>query len=410
MDSQPTALRADKLPPYPLGGISEAVNSARLSGRDIIDFNQMNPDLGAPPAAVDRAIQSLLLPHHHRYSSSQGILKLREKFCEYYLNRFGVELSAGTECVATMGIKEGLGHMLLALCNPGDQVVVLTPSYPIHTAGVYLAGANALLLPLFESWEEASANGYRLDSTTGSLFTRLEALFEHTWPRPRAIICSFPHNPTGTTVTPNFFVQLTAFARKHGCSILHDFAHAEIRFDEQAAPSMLAAPGARDHGVEFYSFSKSFQMPGWRIGFAVGNSALISALKRVKSYLDFGIFQPVQLGALAALEKGSASIDEYREQYRSRRDLILTGLREQSWEVAEARAGAFIWARLPGALRKAGSLRLATQLVEEGGVAISPGGGFDPSADEFCRFALGEPENRIREGLRRLGTYAEKMQ
>lgn len=399
------ALRSERLPPYPLGGIHEAVSSLRLSGKDVIDFSQINPDFGAPPPAVDKAIQSLLLPHHHRYSSSQGILKLREKFCEYYRERFGVELDPVEECIVTMGVKEGMGHMLLAISNPGDQVAILTPSYPVHPAGAFLAGAGSISVPLFGTWEEAWNSNFQLTGRSELFFQRMEALFEHAWPRPKAVILNFPHNPTTATADRSFFERLVATVEKYGSYLLHDFAHAEILFESGAAPSLLSAQGAKERSVEFYSFSKSFQMPGWRVGFAVGNSELIAGLKRVKSYLDFGVFLPLQLGALAALEKASGMISEYKEEYLSRRNLLKAGLEEQGWRVAEPKAGVFVWAELPKRYHELGAMRFAEQLVQRSGVALSPGSGFDAEADLFVRFGLGEKESRIREGLRRLKAY-----
>jgi len=394
--------RAHRLPPYPLGELTGKVVTSRLSGIDVIDFSQMNPDLGAPQAAVDSTIQSLLLPHHHRYATSQGMSRLREEFCRFYASRFGVHLDPETECVVTMGIKEGLGHALLALCQNGDQVGLLTPSYPVHSAAALLAGASVLPLPLFASWEEAESLTYSLSGDSEAFFERLVTVFEHTWPKPKALLLSFPHNPTGTTVKRSFFDRLNSVVRAYGTYLLHDFAHAESFFEEGCAPSLLNS--TKEGALEFYSFSKSFQMPGWRIGFAVGDQKLISALKRVKSYLDFGIFQPLQIGALGVLKRSTASLGEYREVYRGRRDVLLEGLSELGWKVSEHRAGSFVWCRVPSL----NGAELSSMLIEKAGVAVSPGTGFDPSANEFIRFALGESEVRTREGLRRIRTFLEE--
>jgi alanine-synthesizing transaminase len=393
-------LPADRLPPYPLGEITELVVKARLSGRDIVDFSQMNPDLGAPAVAVDKAIQSLLLPHHHRYASSQGMTRLRSAFCGFYRDRFDVELQPDTQCVVTMGVKEGLGHAMLSLFQAGDQVVLLTPSYPVHSAAVLLSGARYLPLSLYPDWEEAEGTGYQLTEESENFFGRLENLFEHAWPRPKGIVLSFPHNPTGSTVTQGFFDRLAEFCRRYESLLLHDFAHAEMFFDRSSSPSLLNS--TIDGALEFYSFSKSFQMPGWRLGFALGDARLVSALKRVKSYLDFGTFQPVQLAAVAVLEHAVPALDEYRDVYRSRSELLSQGLRELGWKICEQRVCSFIWAGIPERLDAICSQGLARRLIEEFGVVVSPGEGFDPAADRFMRFTLGESEPRIREGLRRM--------
>lgn len=395
-------LRADRLPPYPLGELSEDVRLARLSGSDIIDFSQINPDAGAPSVAIDKSIQSLLLPHHHRYSSSAGILSLRKRFAKYYSERFDVELNPDSEVLVTMGVKEGLGHMLLAIAGAGDQVMTLTPSYPVHPAAVFLSGATSIPVSLYESWDQANELGYRLTDKSDSFFQRLQQLYEHAWPRPKAFIISFPHNPTTTTVTQSFFARLVEFANASGLYLLHDFAHAEVYLTKTDAPSLLSVPGAKDCSIEFYSFSKSFQMPGWRVGFAVGNERLISGLKRVKSYLDFGVFQPLQLGAQAALEKGQNTVEESRVLYNERRDALEAGLQSLGWQTAPGRGSVFLWAKLPQAHQGAGALAFSKRAVSEVGVAICPGSGFDPSAEQFCRFGLGESELRIRQGIKRL--------
>lgn len=395
-------LRADRLPPYPLGELSEDIRLARLSGSDVIDFSQINPDVGAPSVAIDKTIQSLLLPHHHRYSSSAGNSSLRKRFAKYYLDNFKAELNPDSEVLVTMGVKEGLGHMLLAIAGAGDQVMTLTPSYPVHPAAVFLSGATSLPLSIYESWEEAQELGYQLTDKSESFFKRLQQLYEHAWPRPRAFIISFPHNPTTTTVTQSFFERLVEFANNSGLYLLHDFAHAEVYQSKSDAPSLLSVPSAKECSVEFYSFSKSFQMPGWRVGFAVGNEKLISGLKRVKSYLDFGVFQPLQLGAEAALEKGLTTVEESRVQYGERREVLEAGLKLLGWEVAPGRGSVFLWAKLPKAYQEVGALAFSKRAVSQVGVAICPGSGFDPGADQFCRFGLGESELRIREGIQRL--------
>jgi alanine-synthesizing transaminase len=395
-------LRSDRLPPYPLGELTEAIRVARLSGVDVIDFSQINPDSGAPSVAVDKAIQSLLLTHHHRYSSSSGISSLRKKFVKFYQDRFSAELDHDRECLVTMGVKEGLGHMLLAIAGAGDQVMTVTPSYPVHPAAVFLAGATSIPVSLYDSWEEAEETEYKLTENSDVFFKRLQQLYEHAWPRPRAFILSFPHNPTTTTVTQGFFARLVEFAKNTGLYLLHDFAHAEVYRDKADAPSLLSIPGAKDCSVEFYSLSKSFQMPGWRVGFAVGNEQLISGLRRVKSYLDFGVFQPLQLGTQAALDHGLVTVEEARLLYNDRRETLESGLNNLGWTVAPGRGSVFMWAKLPKTYQGEGAQKFSNLAVSKAGVAISPGSGFDLGADQFCRFALGETESRIREGLKRL--------
>lgn len=394
------SFRIDSLPQYVLGEIARAVIEARSAGRDIIDLSQINPGEGVPRAALDRLVQSALRPHSHQYSSSQGIRRLREAVAEWYLRDFQVELDPGTQVVATMGVKEGLGHLLLATTRPGDTVVVPTPSYPVHSAAVSIASAGMVGVSLFDQGQPSHSQV--LDENSEGFFQRLEQACERTWPRPCAVIVSFPHNPTAAVVSEGFFSRLVDAARRHDMFIIHDFAYADLWLDDYRPPSLLSVPGALERAVEFRSLSKSHGLAGWRIGFCVGNTRLVDALKRLKSYLDFGIFQPLQLGAIEALRDEQGFLEEIRSKYRARRDVIAGGLAASGWEVGASRAGVFVWARLPQRLRPLGSLEASRLLLQEAGVAVCPGVGFDPSMQEYVRISLGEPEARLRKALQNI--------
>ncbi|MCB0325517.1 MAG: aminotransferase class I/II-fold pyridoxal phosphate-dependent enzyme [Bdellovibrionales bacterium] len=405
MSQPPEFFRIAHLPPYPLGGIAYAVRDARLAGRDIVDLSQVNPDLGPPPRAIDALVQAALQPHNHRYSSSQGIARLRQAVASWYQSHYDVELDPDTEVVATMGTKEGLSHLLLAAAAPGENVLVPTPSYPIHTSAVFIAGAGFTGVPLFESFTAAEAAGYLLQEDSDDFFDRLTLAYNRAWPRPRLLICSFPHNPTAAVVDQGFFTRLVHWAREHEVWLVHDFAYADLVYDNYRAPSLLAVPGAKECAVECYSLSKGFSMPGWRIGFCLGNPRLLSALKKVKSYLDFGIFQPMQIAATKLLEDTSGAnelLAEHRDTYRARRDVLVEGLRELGWTVHTPAAGVFVWAGLPAAVASLGSLAFSERLLAEASVAVCPGIGFAIDADGYVRFALVENERRLRTALTRM--------
>ena len=394
--------RIRSLPPYLLGPIARSVTDARLAGRDIVDLSQINPDMGPPSHALDKLVQAVLLNHNHRYSASQGISRLREAFAVRYASTFGVTLDPDTQVAATLGSKEGITHLLLALLFPGENVLLPTPCYPVHAAGVFIAGGSSIQVPLYSDWDEAAANDYTLDEHSDSFFERLEIALHRTWPRPKAMIVSFPHNPTTTIVTPGFFQRLVDMARSSGLYILHDFAYADICFSPYQAPSILAARGALDCAVEFYSLSKGFNMPGWRIGCCAGNADLTAALKRIKSYIDFGSFQPLQIGALHVLLKPGSVVQETQQTYEARRDVLLEGLRSLDFEVHLPAATAFVWGRIPQRYRTLKSMEFCRRVLDQCDVALCPGAGFDPAADDFVRFSLVETENRIRKGLERM--------
>lgn len=393
MKKSPRHFPVDRLPPFPLGEIAHAVIAQRAAGRDVIDLSQLNPSIPPHGQAVERLVQASLLPHNHKYSSSQGIRRLREAMTEWYQRRFGVDVCPETEIAVTLGTKQGLSHLLYATLTPGDTVLLPTPCYPIHSAAVVLAGARCSLVAL------PRVNGIhdsRLTEQSDSFFENLESVYQSTWPRPSVMILSFPHNPTAAIATRGFFERLLAFAEQVGIYLIHDFAYADLSFAGEETPSILSIPGASERAVELYSVSKGLSMPGWRVGLCAGNRALITALKKIKSYLDCGVFQPLQIAAIHAFEHYEEIIAETQEVYGSRHAALLAGLRDLGWQHHASAGSLFTWARIPEPLREMGSLRFCQQVLERSGVALCPGVGFDPGADDFVRIALSEPEERIR--------------
>lgn len=402
--------RISQLPQYQLGDIAKAIQNARTNGRDIIDLSQVNPNLGPPASAVEKLVQSALQPHNHRYSASQGIIRLREACAGWYASRFGVTLSPESEVVVTMGVKEGLSHLLLSVASPGDTIMVPTPSYPIHTSAVFIAGAAFVGVPLFESHANTPEVNYELSENNDDFFATLDLSYHRTWPRPRVLVCSFPHNPTTAVVTKGFLSRLVGFCREHQVYLVHDFAYADLCFDDYRAPSVLQIDGAKDIAVEFYSLSKGFNLAGWRLAFCVGNPKLVSALKKIKSYLDFGVFQPIQIAGAALLEQAAANpelaLNETVSTYQGRRDVLCSGLSSAGWNIRSPRATVFVWTELPEVYRNRGSLAFCQELLEQAGVALCPGIGFDVLADGHVRFALVEDEKRLREAVRRISRIA----
>ncbi len=394
--------RVAQLPPYPLGEIADAVTAARVDGVDVVDLSQVNPSLPPPGFAIDKLVQASLQEHNHRYSSSRGISRLRSAFAKWYENRFDVSLDPDAEIVSTMGSKEGISHLLLSIISPGDTVVVPSPSYPIHMSAVSLAGGALVGIPLFASIEEARRSKHFLDDTS-TFFERLELTVSRAWPRPRLMILNFPHNPTATSVDLSFFTRLVEFAKSHNMILVHDFAYADISFGSYRPPSLLSAPGARDVAVECYSLSKGMNLAGWRIGCCVGNKKVISALKKIKSYLDFGTFQPLQIAAAHLLGEHEKLAVEHigfvSQEYRERRDIMVEGLKNLGWEVDEPLGSVFLWGRIPKEHRHLGSLSMGHYLLKEAQVAVCPGIGFDVDSNEFIRFALVEKERRLRLAL-----------
>ena len=398
--------RISHLPPYPLGEIAAAVQQAREQGREIIDLSQVNPNLGPPSFAVDKLVQAALQARNHRYSSSRGITRLREACAQLYRERHNTELDAESEVIVTMGLKEGLSHLLLSVASPGDTILVPTPAYPIHTSSVFIAGAGFVGVPLYAGAGEAEHAEAELTGDNTAFFDRLLAAFEHTWPRPKLLICSFPHNPTTAVAGRSFLERLVRFCLDRGVYLIHDFAYADICFDGYKAPSLLEIDGGKEAGVEFYSLSKGFNIPGWRVAFCAGNTKLVSALKKIKSYLDFGIFQPLQIAAAALIEEAAKhniqAAEETAAVYQARRDALVDALNGAGWAISRPKATVFVWARLPETARKEGSLSFSRRILDQAGVALCPGVGFDAQADEFVRFALVEGERKLREAARRI--------
>lgn len=376
--------RMKRLPPYVFSVVDELKMAARYRGEDIIDFGMGNPDQGPPQHIIDKLVEAVRKPGNHRYSVSRGIKNLRLAMAKRYERSFGIELDPDREVIATIGVKEGFAHLMLATIGPGDSVIVPSPSYPIHTYAVYLANGDIIHLPL----------------TGGEdFFDMLSALYRLMWPSPKMLVLSFPHNPTTTCVDLPFFEKVVAFAREHQLLIVHDFAYADLVFDGYEAPSILQVPGAKDVAVEFRSMSKSYNMPGWRVGFAVGNAEVIAALAKVKSYLDYGIFQPLQIASIIALNESDDDVPRIRDLYRQRRDALVDGLNRIGWEVAKPKGTMFVWASIPEPYRQKGSLEFTKVLLSQAKVAVSPGVGFGELGDEYVRFALVENEHRTRQAI-----------
>ena len=380
--------RIERFPPYVFSIVNELKAQARRAGEDVIDLGMGNPDIPTPEPVVEKLKEAVDNPRNHRYSASRGIPKLRSAICDLYERGWGVELDPETEAVATIGAKEGLSHLAWVMLEPGDSILVPEPTYPIHTYAMILAGANLTTVPL---------------ELGSDFFGDLVHAYERSNPKPRAVLCSFPHNPTTAVVDLGFFEQLVEFAKARGVMVVHDLAYADLVFDEERAPSFMQVPGAKDVGVEFFSMSKSYSMPGWRLAFAVGNEEMIGALTKLKSYLDYGVFQPIQIAGIIALNECTEVPKQIREIYRSRRDVLCDGLERIGWQMERPPATMFAWAPIPEPFRAMGSLEFAKYLVKEAKVAVSPGIGFGRTGDGFVRFALVENEQRIRQAVRGLG-------
>ena len=377
--------RIKRLPPYVLGIVNELKYEARRRGEDIIDFGLGNPDMPTPKHIVDKLIEAAQKESNHRYSLSRGIYKLRLAITDWYKRNHDVDLDPDSEAIATIGSKEGIAHLAMAITSPGDSILVPTPTYPIHTYAFILANADVIHVPL----------GPDVD-----FFEALLDAFKRNWPRPKAMVINFPHNPTTQVVDIDFFEKVVDFAKEHDLIVIHDFAYGDIVFDGYRAPSFLQVPGAKDVGIEFFSLSKSYNMPGWRVGFAVGNSEIIHALARIKSYQDYGMFQPIQIAATVALNGPRDCVEEIRDTYQRRRDVLCESLNRIGWKVTPPRATMMVWAEIPDRFKKMGSLEFCKLLLEQAKVAVAPGIGFGEGGDHFVRFSLVENEHRIRQAAR----------
>jgi alanine-synthesizing transaminase len=377
--------RIKRLPPYVFNAIGELCLKARRAGEDIIDFGMGNPDDQTPPHIVNKLVEAAAKPANHRYSVSRGVYKLRLAITDWYKRRYDVDLDPDSEAIVTIGSKEGIAHMALAILDQGDVVLAPTPTYPIHQYGCIIAGAQVQGVPLRRGEE---------------FFDELTATVERTWPRPKFLIMNFPHNPTTATVDLKFMKHVVEFATANNIMVAHDFAYADLCFDGYKPPSMMQVAGAKKIGVEFFTLSKSYNMPGWRVGFAVGNLEMIGALGRLKSYFDYGMFAPVQVAAIAALNGPQDCVSDICAMYKSRRDVLVDGLNRAGWPVEKPKATMFVWAPIPEPFREMGSLEFAKFLLAEAKVAVSPGVGFGADGDGFVRFALIENEHRTRQAIR----------
>ena len=377
--------RIKRLPPYVFNIVNELKADARARGEDIIDFGMGNPDQPTPQHIVDKLVEVAQRPDTHRYSLSRGIPRLRRAICNWYKNRFDVDLDPETEAIVTIGSKEGLAHLAMATVGPGDAVLVPNPSYPIHPYGFVIAGADIRHVPL---------------TADKDFFEELEKAIKDTWPKPKMLVLNFPGNPTTQCVELDFFEKVVAIAKEHEIWVVHDIAYADIVFDGYKAPSILEVEGAKDCAVEFYSLSKSYNMPGWRVGFMVGNPVLVAALARMKSYLDYGMFTPIQVAAIAALEGPQECVQEICDMYQSRRDVLCEGLTAIGWKVDKPKATMFVWAPIPEQFKEMGSLEFSKLLLKEAKVAVSPGIGFGDYGDDHVRFGLIENEHRTRQAVR----------
>jgi alanine-synthesizing transaminase len=377
--------RIKRLPPYVFSIVDALKIEARRRGEDIIDLGMGNPDIPTPKVIIDKLVEAVKNPRNHKYSASKGIYKLRLAITDWYKRRYDVDLDPDTEAIVTIGAKEGIAHMALSTIGAGDLVLVPTPAYPIHPYSVIIAGGDLHTVPL------------RKES---DFFQDLINAVKQTWPKPKMLILSFPHNPTTTVVDVEFFQKVVNFAKENKLFVIHDLAYADLVFDGYQAPSFLQVHGAKEVGVEFFSLSKSYSMPGWRVGFCVGNSHLIGALTRLKSYYDYGIFQPIQIASIIALNELQENVKEIVGIYRKRRDTLIEGLNRAGWVIEKPKATMFIWAKIPDKFSEMGSLGFSKLMLKEAKVAVSPGIGFGDCGEGYVRFALVENEHRINQAVR----------
>jgi alanine-synthesizing transaminase len=377
--------RIDRLPPYVFATVDELKMDARQKGEDIIDLGMGNPDLPTPKHIVDKMVEAVQRAKNHRYSASRGITKLRQAISDWYKSHFGVKIDPEEEAIVTIGAKEGIAHLVLATICPGDVVFAPNPTYPIHPYSVIIAGGDLRGIPIGPGRD---------------FFEDLLAATKQTWPKPKMLIISYPHNPTTKVVDISFFKKIVEFCTDHEMMVIHDFAYADLVFDGFEPPSFLQVPGAKEIGVEFYSLTKSFSMPGWRVGFCVGNRDIIAALRRIKSYLDYGIFQPIQIASIIALNGPYDCVKEIADVYRERRDTLINGLERIGWKIEKPKATMFVWAKIPDSFAKIGSIEFSKLLIKEAKVAVSPGIGFGQYGEGYIRFALVENKHRINQAIR----------
>jgi alanine-synthesizing transaminase len=377
--------RIDRLPPYVFAAVDELKMEARQKGEDIMDLGMGNPDLPTPEHIVKKMVEAVQKAKNHRYSASRGITKLRHAISDWYKVRFGVEIDPEEEAIVTIGAKEGIAHLVLATICPGDVVFAPNPTYPIHPYSVIIAGGDLRGIPI---------------GSDRDFFEDLLTATKQTWPRPKMLIISYPHNPTTNIVDREFFEKIVEFCTDHEIMVIHDFAYADLVFDGYKPPSFLMVRGAKEVGVEFYSLTKSFSMPGWRVGFCIGNSKMIAALRKIKSYLDYGIFQPIQISSIIALKGSYGCVSEMAKVYQQRRNTLINGLGRIGWKIEKPKATMFVWAKIPDSFTKMGSLEFSKLLIREAKVAVSPGIGFGQYGEGYIRFALVENNHRINQAIR----------
>jgi len=374
-----------RLPPYVFNVVNELKMKARAKGDDIIDLGMGNPDQPTPRHVIEKLHEASYIAKNHRYSASAGIPKLRSAIADWYKKNYDVELDPDSEVVVTIGSKEGISHLMLSILSPGDMVIVPNPAYPIHIYSVIIARGDIQSVPL---------------SDNINLIESIEKVIEEVWPKPKVLILSFPNNPTTSCVDIDFFKKIYDLSKEAGLIVVHDFAYADLCFDGFKAPSFMQVQGAKELGVEFFSLSKSYSMPGWRVGFMVGNPKIVSALKRIKSYMDYGIFQPIQIASILALNGPQECVEEIRDIYSSRRDRLIEGLSRSGWQIPKPKATMFVWAQMPDQYKELGSLEFSKLLIEKAKVAVSPGIGFGNYGEGYLRLAMVENEQRIMQAVR----------
>ena len=387
--------RVSKLPPYVFDQIQELKMEARRNGEDVIDFGMGNPDQPTPSPIVEKLRESVLKPDTHRYSQSKGIPRLRKSICDWYKRRYSVDLDPDSEAVVTMGSKEGLAHLALATLDKGDAVLVPNPSYPIHPYGFVIAGADIRHVPIGENID---------------FFAELDFAIRNSFPKPKMLILNFPSNPTTQCVDIGFFEKIVKVAEDNQIWVVQDLAYADLCYEGYKAPSILEVDGSKNVAVEFFSLSKSYNMPGWRVGFCCGNKDLLKALSRIKSYIDYGLFTPIQVAAIKALDEGDTFINEINATYKQRRDVLVEGLNKLGWHVQTPKATMFVWAKIPDSLIKLGSLEFSKQLLKEANVAVSPGIGFGEYGEGYVRFSLIENQQRIKQAVRNIKKFFSKQE